>query len=65
MVDKKWMANIAIHIKTEMDAISYRLTERIKEPAEYYETPLPELTEEMKILTKKVNEHLKKMEYTF
>ena len=61
VVDKKWMANIEIKIKTEMDAISHRLTERIKELAERYETPLPKLTNELAELTSKVEEHLKKM----
>ena len=61
VVDKKWMATIETKIKTEMDAISHRLTERIKELAERYETPLPELTNEVADLTSKVEEHLKKM----
>ncbi len=39
VVDKKWMANIEKRIKTEMDAISHQLTERIKELAERYEIP--------------------------
>ena len=57
------MASIASKIKTEMDAISHRLTERIKELAERYETPMPKLTEEVETLTNKVEEHLKKMGY--
>jgi type I restriction enzyme M protein len=65
VVDKKWMASIETKIKTEMDAISHRLTERIKELAERYETPLPKLTNDVADLTKKVEEHLKKMGYTF
>ncbi len=65
VVDKKWMANIEKRIKTEMDAISHRLTERIKELAERYETPLPKLTNDVADLTSKVEEHLKKMGYSF
>ncbi len=63
VVDKKWMANIETKIKTEMDAISHRLTERIKELAERYGTPLPKLTADVADLTCKVENHLKKMGY--
>ena len=44
-------------IKTEMDAISHRLTERIKELAARYETPMPELSK----AEIKVKKHLRKM----
>ncbi|MEA1897722.1 MAG: N-6 DNA methylase [Bacteroidota bacterium] len=63
VLDKKWMATMEAKIKTEMDAISHRLTERIKELAERYETPMPKLTNEVADLTKKVENHLKKMGY--
>ncbi len=63
VVDKKWMASIETKIKTEMDAISHRLTERIKELAERYEIPLPKLTNDVADLTNKVKEHLEKMGY--
>jgi len=65
VVDKKWMASIETKIKTEMDAISHRLTERIKELAERYETPIPKLTNDVADLTSKVEQHLKKMGYSF
>lgn len=44
MVDDKWMASIERSVKTEMERISQRLTQRIKELAERYETPLPKQT---------------------
>ncbi|MCD4743833.1 MAG: type I restriction-modification system subunit M [Desulfobacteraceae bacterium] len=65
VVDKKWMATIKAKIKTEMDAISHRLTERIKELAERYETPMPKLTNDVADLTSKVEKHLKKMGCTW
>jgi len=65
VVDKKWMATMETKIKTEMDAISHRLTERIKELAERYETPMPKLTNDVADLTNKVEEHLKKMGYAW
>jgi type I restriction enzyme M protein len=44
VVDDKWMASIERSVKTEMERISQRLTQRIKELAERYETPLPKQT---------------------
>lgn len=63
VVEKKWMAIMEIHIGTEMDNISHRLTQRIKELAERYETPMPFLTLEVEQLTTKVENHLKQMNF--
>jgi type I restriction enzyme M protein len=61
VVDDKWMTVLERDVKTEMERISQRLTQRIKELAERYETPLPKQTDEVKILEEKVNAHLVKM----
>jgi len=61
VVDDKWMANIERSVKTEMERISQRLTQRIKELAERYETPLPKQTEVVKTLEGKVTMHLEMM----
>jgi type I restriction enzyme M protein len=61
VVDDKWMATIERDIHTEMDRISQRLTQRIKELAERYETTLPLLTEEVQELENKVAVHLERM----
>jgi len=61
VVDDKWMASIERSVKTEMERISQRLTQRIKELAERYETPLPEQTQEVKELEEKVSKHLETM----
>jgi len=61
VVDKKWIHSIEQRIRTEMDNISHRLTQRIKELAERYETPLPQLNYEVNELTEKVEKHLKEM----
>lgn len=61
VVDDKWMASIERSVKTEMERISQRLTQRIKELAERYETPLPRQTNEVKLLEEKVNKHLEMM----
>lgn len=65
VVEKKWMANMEQRIRTEMDNISHRLTQRIKELADRYETPMPKLTEEVNALTAKVENHLKQMNFTW
>ena len=61
VVDKKWMAEMQKRISTEMDNISHRLTQRIKELVERYETPLPVLDISVDELTEKVENHLKRM----
>jgi type I restriction enzyme M protein len=63
VVDKKWMHSVEQRIKTEMDNISHRLTQRIKELAERYETPLPKLSNVVNGLTAKVEKHLKQMNF--
>ncbi len=61
VVDDKWMHNIEMAIKGEIDHISQHLTNRIKELAERYQTPLPKINEEVREMEDKVNAHLKKM----
>ncbi|MEI6610446.1 MAG: type I restriction endonuclease subunit S [Deltaproteobacteria bacterium] len=63
VVEKKWMHSMEQRIRTEMDNISHKLTQRIKELAERYETPLPKLSNEVEGLTAKVEKHLKQMNY--
>jgi type I restriction enzyme M protein len=63
VVEKKWMNSIEQRIRTEMENISHRLTQRIKELAERYETPLPQLSDEVDVLTAKVEGHLRKMNF--
>lgn len=65
VIDDKWMTAIETAIKGEMERLSQRLTQRIKELAERYETPLPLQTKEAADLEKKVNAHLKKMGFVW
>jgi len=65
VVDDKWMASIDKEIHSEMDRISQRLTQRVKELAERYETPLPEQTENVLKLEKAVDGHLEKMGFVW
>ena len=63
VIEKKWMVAMEQRIRTEMDNISHRLTQRIKELADRYETPMPKLTEDINLLTAKVENHLKQMNF--
>jgi len=58
VVDDKWMAAIEKAIKTEMEHISQRLTQRIKELAERYETPLAQQNKIVADLEEKVKSGL-------
>lgn len=63
VVDDKWIATLDNAIKTEIQRISQRLTQRIKELAERYETPLPIINDEVEQLENKVKIHLNKMQF--
>ncbi|HAI13439.1 MAG TPA: type I restriction endonuclease subunit M, partial [Phycisphaerales bacterium] len=65
VVDDKWLATLSAAIHSEMDRISQALTQRIKELAERYETPLPKLTQNVAELEAKVNQHLERMGFTW
>jgi type I restriction enzyme M protein len=65
VIDDKWMLTIEQAIQAEKDRISQRLTKRIKELAERYESTLPELVAETEALTSKVEAHLNKMGYAW
>ena len=61
VVEDKWMQTIESAIKGEIDHTSQRLTNRIKELAQRYDTPLPAIDKEVGELESKVNAHLIKM----
>lgn len=61
VVDDKWMEAIGKNVHSEMDRISQRLTQRIKDLAERYEMALPKLNDEVKRFEEKVKAHLERM----
>ena len=61
VVDDKWLTAIAAVVQGELDRVSQTLTGRIRQLADRYSTPLPQLTEEVKILSARVDGHLEKM----
>jgi type I restriction enzyme M protein len=61
VVDDKWLAALDAAIHGEMDRISQALTQRVKELAERYDTPMPQMVNRVDELEAKVNRHLEKM----
>lgn len=61
VVDDKWMARLGQSVQGELERVSQTLTGRIRELAERYATPLPQLTDEVAALAGRVEEHLAKM----
>ena len=61
VVDDKWLTTIAAAVQGELDRVSQTLTGRIRQLAERYVTPLPQLTDEVATLAARVDGHLKKM----
>ena len=61
VVDDKWMERLHSEVQAELDRVSQTLTGRIRELAERYATPLPQLTEELGTLAARVEGHLKQM----
>ncbi len=65
VVEDKWLAALSAAIHGEMDRISQQLTGRVKELAERYETPLPQMSEHVAELEAKVNRHLERMGFAW
>ena len=65
VVDDKWLATLDAAIHGEMDRISQTLTQRVKELAERYETPLPQMTSRVAELEANVNRHLERMGFAW
>ena len=65
VVDDKWMVTMYANVQSDMQRISQRLTQRIKELAERYECTMLQLTDDIKTLEEKVNTHLKQMDYAW
>lgn len=65
VVDDKWLGMLAAAVQGELDRVSQTLTGRIRQLAERYATPLPQLTDEVAALAARVDGHLKKMGHAF
>ena len=65
VVNDKWITTINNAVSGEIDQISQRLTNRIKELAERYNTPLPATNKLVVDLESTVNTHLQKMGFAW
>ena len=65
VVDHKWLAALDVATHTEMNRVSQTLTQRVKQLAERYETPLSQLTQNVAQLEAKVAGHLQKMGFVW
>jgi type I restriction enzyme M protein len=65
VVDDKWLASLEVAILGEMERISQALTQRVRELAERYETPLPQMASRVAELEAKVNRHLERMGFAW
>ena len=61
IIDDKWMARLSRDVQSEVDRVSHALTNRIRELAERYATPLPRLADDVSALTARVEEYLSLM----
>ncbi|MBS63167.1 N-6 DNA methylase [Salinisphaera sp.] len=61
VVDDKWLAALDTAVQGELERVSQTLTGRVRQLAERYETPLPQIVNRVEELSARVDEHLKKM----
>jgi type I restriction enzyme M protein len=65
VVDDKWLSALDAAIHSEMDRVSQQLTQRVKELAERYETPMPQMVSRAAQLEAKVKSHLEIMGFAW
>ena len=65
VVHNKWLAGLEAMIAEANQAVLQNLTRRLKELAERYETPLPQLQQKTEELSSKVEQHLKAMGFSW
>ena len=64
-MDDKWLTALERAVSGEMERISQALTRRVKELAERYEIPLPQMVSLVAELESMVNSHLKNMGFVW
>ncbi len=65
LVDDKWQATLKAAIAAEIERVTQQLANRVKTLEERYAEPLPQLTQDVEVLSSKVDEHLKRMGITW
>jgi type I restriction enzyme M protein len=61
VVDDKWLEALETAVQSELARVSQALTSRIKQLADRYAKPLPQIVKEVDTLSVRVEAHLKKM----
>jgi type I restriction enzyme M protein len=61
VVDDKWLNALEATVQNELERVSQTLTARVRQLAERYEAPLPQLSRQVEELSARVDEHLKTM----
>ena len=65
VVEDKWLAALEAAVQGEVECVSQALTQRVKELAERYERPMPELSACVDELEARVNRHLERMGFAW
>ena len=65
VVDDKWLAALEADVHAELDRITQRLTQRVKELADRYEASLPAVLTQVDELQAKVDAHLVRMGFVW
>ena len=65
VIDDKWLAQLESALASVLDGVGQRLTGRVKELAERYATPMPELDKRVEELETKVQAHLQRMGFSW
>ena len=65
VVNDKWLAALNAVIQSEMDRVSQKLTQRVRELAERYEDSLPRMVDRVVELEARVNCHLEMMGFAW
>jgi type I restriction enzyme M protein len=62
IVDDKWLTSLATAVKGELDRVSQTLTSHIRLLADRYAAPLPQILDEVALLSGRVDGYLEQME---
>jgi len=65
VVDDKWLATLHTVLQGEVERVSQALAQRVKELADRYATPLPQIDCQVSELEARVNHHLERMGFAW
>lgn len=65
VVDDKWLATLHTVLQGEVERVSQALAQRVKELADRYATPLPQIDCQVSELEARVNRHLERMGFAW